>query len=69
MFGEQWDGLLDEASNCFKWSDIKQDLKSLQQIVIDKNGKSVAVRTQCISTCGKVYLAVGVAISSAIQEI
>ena len=69
MLGKELDGLPDEAGHRFKWSDIKQDLKSLQQIVIDKNGKSVAVRTQCISTCGKVYLAVGVAISSAIQEI
>jgi len=63
---KELDGRLDEGGHCFKWS---EDLKSLQQIVIHNNGKSVAVRTQYIGTCGKVYQAMGVAIPSTIEEI
>ena len=69
MLGKELDGRLDNAGHCFEWSDIKQDLKSLQQIVIDDNGKSLAVRTECIGTGGTVFQAVGVAIPPTIQEI
>ena len=53
----------------FEWADIKQDLKSLQEVVIDDNGKSLSVRTECMGTCGKVFQAVGVAIPPTIREI
>jgi transposase len=55
--------------HCFEWSDIKQDLKSLQEVVIDDNGKSLAVRTECVGACGKIFQAVGVAIPPTIREI
>ena len=47
----------------------KQDLKSLQEVVIEDNGKSLSLRTECIGTCGKVFQAVGVAIPPTIREI
>jgi transposase len=53
----------------FEWSDIKQDLKSLQEIVIEDNGKSLAIRSECLGTCGKVFQSVGVAIPPTIREI
>jgi len=46
----------------FKWADIKQDLKALQETVIEENSKSLAVRSQCLGTCGRVFQAVGVAL-------
>jgi hypothetical protein len=45
----------------FEWADVKQDLKSLQVITLEEDGKRLAIRTQCQGTCGKVFQAVGVA--------
>jgi len=53
----------------FEWSDIKQDLKSLQEIRIEENGKSLAIRTEATGTCGKVFQAVGVALPPTIREL
>ncbi len=41
---------LEEARFSFKWSDIKQDLKALQETVIEENSKRLAVRSQCLGT-------------------
>jgi transposase len=60
---------LEGASYRFEWSDIKQDLKSLQQIVIEENGKSLAIRSECLGSCGKIFQAVGVALPPTIREI
>ena len=60
---------LDAAGNSFEWSDIKQDLKSLQEVTLDEDGKRLAIRTQCQGTCGKVFQAVGVAVPPTIREI
>jgi len=59
-----------EASGwTFEWSDIKQDLKSLQETIIEENSKRLAVRSQCQGSCGKVFQAVGVAVPPTIREI
>jgi len=60
---------LEEAGHCFEWADIKQDLKSLQEVLIEDNGKSLALRTECMGTCGKVFQAIGVAIPPTIREL
>jgi transposase len=60
---------LEEAGHCFEWADIKQDLKSLQEVVIEDDGKSLVLRTECVGTCGKVFQTVGVAIPPTIREI
>jgi transposase len=60
---------LDASGHNFEWSDIKQDLKALQETVINDNGKSLAVRSQCAGVCGKVFQAVGVAIPPTIREL
>jgi transposase len=52
----------------FEWADIKQDLKSLQEMVMEDNGKRLAIRTQCLGTCGKVFQAVGVALPPTIRH-
>jgi len=53
----------------FEWADIKQDLKSLQQVLIEDNGKSLVLRTECLGTCGKVFQAVGVAVPPTIRQL
>ena len=66
---KELDQRLEKAGHCFEWSDIKQDLRSLQEIVIEDNGKSLAIRSECLGTCGKVFKAVGVALPPTIREI
>jgi transposase len=60
---------LQEAGHCFEWADIKQELKALQQVTINDEGKSLAVRTDCTGTCAKTFQAVGVAIPPSIREL
>jgi len=60
---------LEAAGNHFEWSEIKQDLKSLQEIEIEDNGKTLAIRSECKGVCGKVFQSVGVAIPPAIREV
>ena len=66
---KELDRRLDQAGRCFEWGDIKQDLKSLQEIVIEEYGKSLVVRSECKGTCGRVFQSVGVAIPPTIREI
>lgn len=60
---------LETAGHTLEWSDIKQDLKALQETVIEENGKRLAVRSQCLGTCGKTFQAVGVAVPPTIREL
>jgi len=66
---KELDRRLDNAGQCFEWADIKQNLKALQEVVINDNGKSLAVRTECVGSCGKVFQAVGVAVPPTIREL
>ena len=66
---KELDRRLKEAGHHFEWADIKQDLKSLQQVLIEDNGRALALRTECLGTCGKVFQAVGVAVPPTIREV
>ena len=63
------DRRLEKSGHYFEWVDIKQDLKSLQEVIIEDKGKSLTLRTECLGTCGKVFQAVGVAIPPNIREV
>jgi len=60
---------LEAAGLNFEWADIKQDLKALQETVIEENAKRLAIRSQCEGICGKVFQAVGVALPPTIREL
>ena len=60
---------LEKAGHCFEWADIKQDLKALQEITIEDRGKTLAIRSECLGTCGKIFQAVGVAIPPTIRGV
>jgi len=60
---------LNAAGHVFEWSDIKQDLKALQQVTIEENGKCLSIRSQSKGVCGKVFQSVGVAMPPTIKEI
>jgi transposase len=66
---KELDRRLEKAGHCFEWADIKQDLKALQEITIDDRGKTLAIRSECLGTCGKIFQAVGVAIPPTIREV
>ncbi|MCK4233602.1 IS1634 family transposase [candidate division WOR-3 bacterium] len=60
---------LEKSDHSFEWADIKQDLKALQETIIKEKGRSLAIRSKCLGTCGKIFQAVGVAIPPTIHEI
>jgi len=60
---------LNAAGHVFEWSDIKQDIKALQQVTVEENGKRLAIRSECKGVCGKVFQSVGVAMPPTIKEI
>jgi transposase len=66
---KQLDRRLEKAGHCFEWADIKQDLKGLQEIVIEDNGKRLAIRSECKGSCGRLFQSVGVAIPLTIREL
>ncbi|KFN38098.1 transposase [Smithella sp. F21] len=66
---KELDRRLEKAGHCFEWADIKQDLKALQEITIEDKGKTLAIRSECHGTCGKIFQAVGVAIPPTIREV
>ena len=60
---------LNAAGHVFEWSDIKQDLKALQQVTVEENGKRLAIRSECKGVCGKVFQSVGVALPPTIKYV
>lgn len=60
---------LEAGGHCLEWADIKQDLKALQEVIIEDDGKRLAVRSRCEGVCGKVFQAVGVAMPPAIRDL
>jgi transposase len=53
----------------FEWNDIKQDLEAIQEIRLNENGQSIAIRTQCQGISGKVFQAVGIALPPTIKKL
>jgi hypothetical protein len=51
------------------WADIKQDLKALQEVILDENGIKLAIRTECQGVCGKLFKATGVAVPPTIRVV
>ena len=66
---KELDSRLEKAGHSFEWADIKQDLEALQEVTIEEQKKRLAVRTECMGTCGKIFQAVGVAIPPTIREL
>ena len=66
---KELDRRLNNSGHIFEWPDIKQDLKALQQVTIEENGKRLAIRSECKGVCGKVFQTVGVAMPPTIKEI
>ena len=66
---KELDRRLLQAGHNFEWADIRQDLKALQEVEIEDAGKSLALRTECLGSCGNVFKAVGVAVPPTIRAL
>ena len=64
---KELDEALGEAGQRFEWEDIKRDLKAMQEMTINDDGKTVTVRSRAEGCCGKVFQAVGVALPATIR--
>jgi transposase len=65
---KELDRRLESAGHQFEWAEIKRDLRALQDVLIEDNGRSLSVRTACTGSCGKVFQAVGVALPPTVRE-
>jgi len=66
---KELDRRLNAAGYVFEWTHIIQDLKALQQVLIEENDKRFSIRTECKGNCGKIFQAVGVALPPTIREL
>lgn len=60
---------LERQGHDLEWCDIIQDLEALQEVVIQENGKTLAIRTQCQGTCSKIFKSLKMALPPTIREI
>jgi transposase len=66
---KELDSCLEASGHRFEWAQIKQDLKALQAVTIEENGKRFSIRTQCKGVCGKTLQSVGVAPPPTIRQV
>lgn len=66
---KELDRRLEAAGHGFEWSDIKQDLKALQETIIEEEGRRLAVRSRCLGTCGRVFQSIGVAVPPTVRAL
>ena len=66
---KELDRRLENAGHQLEWEEIKRDLKALQRVTVEENGRRLAMRTACAGACGKIFQAVGVALPPTICEV
>lgn len=62
------DRALEEKSLALEWNDILRDLKALQRMELDQNGKRLWVRSQTQGCCSQVFAAVGLNLPPVLQK-
>jgi transposase len=66
---KELDRRLESAGYQYEWFDIKQDLKALQEVIIEEGGQKIAIRTECRGTSSSVFMASGIAIPPSIRRV
>ena len=59
---------LDERGKRYEWAKIRQDLKALQEVEVEMEGKAWYLRTDVHGICNDVFKAVGVAVPPAVRD-
>jgi transposase len=65
---KELDRRLQKAGHHFEWAEIKQDLKAVQLVTLEEDGRSLLIRSQAQGVCGQIFQAVGVAMPPTIRE-
>ena len=65
---KELDRRLLKAGHRFEWAEIKQDLKALQRVTIEEDGRRFSIRSRSQGVCGKIFQSVGVAMPKTIQD-
>lgn len=60
---------IDQIGEYVEWFQIKQDLKSLKEIIIEESGKKIGLRTEASGSCHTVFKAVGMALPPTMRKI
>lgn len=55
MLRKELDNRLENHGYDFEWAEIKQDLSALYETVLEENGKTFVVRSECQGVCSKVF--------------
>ena len=66
---KELDMRMEEMGEIVEWLQIKQDLKRLQEVVIEQSGSKIALRTESLGDCHKVFKAIGMALPPTIRKI
>lgn len=66
---KELDRRLLNAGHNLEWADIQQNLKALQEVILEEDSTRLAVRSRSADVCSKVFQAVGVAMPAAIREL
>ena len=59
---------LDERGKRYEWAKIRQDLKALQEVEVEMEGKAWYLRTDVHGICNDVFKAAGVAVPPAVRN-
>ena len=65
---KELDMRLEAMGENVEWLQIKQDLKRLQEVVIEQSGSKIALRTEASGDCYKVFKAIGMALPPTIRK-
>lgn len=60
---------LEANGHHLEWASIIRDLKRLEEVELEQDGKRFLLRTQARGTCGKVFQAAGVALPATLRQI
>ena len=66
---KELDRRLETYEENFEWFQVKQDLKSLKEVIIEESGNKIAIRTEALGNTHKVFQAVGMALPPTIRKI
>jgi len=66
---KELDMRMEAMGESVEWLQVKQDLKRLQEVVIEQSGRKIGLRTEVHGDCHKVFKAIGMALPPTIREI
>jgi len=66
---KELDKRIEASGENLEWFQVRQDLKSLKEIIIEESGRKIGLRTEASGSCHTVFNAVGMALPPTIRKI